>query len=118
MLPLHFDETKLKAMHDAVVHRQSYVSIKTKAFSLSVSSLIPAQLQPTVVGPQYEGRLLDRLPVQPIDAPSLEWVQSVGSSPTGGTGFWLVSALGGGSRRAGRPKIPVKYRWACGVPRG
>ncbi len=52
MLPLQFDETKLKAMHDAVVHRQSYVStyvsIKTKAFSLSVSSLIPAQLQPMI----------------------------------------------------------------------
>jgi HK97 family phage major capsid protein len=71
--PLAFAEEHLKSMHDAVTHRQSF-AIKTKSFN-SVDSLLPAQLHPNVVGPQYETRLLDRLPVQVIDAPSLEYIR-------------------------------------------
>jgi HK97 family phage major capsid protein len=78
-VPLGFDENELRAMHEAVSHRQSY-ALKTKAFS-SVEPYLPAQLQPTVVGPQYEHRLLDRLPVQVIEAPSLEYL--VHQSTTG-----------------------------------
>ncbi len=76
-VPLGFDENELRAMHEAVSHRQSY-ALKTKAFN-SVDSLLPAQLQPWVVGPQYEGRLLDHLPVQPIEAPSLEYIVHTGT---------------------------------------
>jgi HK97 family phage major capsid protein len=60
-------------MHDAITHRSNF-AIKTKDFN-TVDSLLPAQLQPNVVGPQYEGRLLDRLLVEVIDAPSLEFIR-------------------------------------------
>jgi HK97 family phage major capsid protein len=78
--PLAFEEEHLKAMHDAVTHRQSF-AIKTKSFN-TVDSLLPAQLQPNVVGPQYETRLLDRLPVQVIDAPSLEYIRHTSTTGT------------------------------------
>jgi HK97 family phage major capsid protein len=77
--PLHFDENELKGMYDALSHG-STSSIRTKAFS-SVDALLPAELQQFIVGPQYENRLLDHLPVQPIQAPSLEYI--VHSSTTG-----------------------------------
>jgi HK97 family phage major capsid protein len=80
--PLRFDDEQLKAMHDAVSHRQSF-SIRTKDFN-TVDSLLPAQLQPQVVGPQYEGRLLDRLLVQVIDAPSLEYIRHTSTTGTPG----------------------------------
>lgn len=87
VFPLAFEDVHLKAMHEAVAHRQSF-AIKTKAFN-SVDSLLPSQLQPTVVGPQYEGRLLDRLPVQVIDAPSLEYIRH-----TSTTGAPAITAEG------------------------
>ena len=60
-------------MFEAVKTRSSF-ALRTKAFS-TVDSLLPAQLQPFVVGPQYENRLLDHLQVQAIDAPSLEYIR-------------------------------------------
>ena len=93
--PLRFADEHLKAMHDAVTHRQSF-AIKTKDFN-TVDSLLPSQLQPTVVGPQYEGRLLDRLPVQAIDAPSLEYIRH-----TSTTGSPAITA-------EGAPKPELKF---------
>ncbi|WP_158087191.1 phage major capsid protein [Mycobacterium aquaticum] len=71
--PIGFDEIQLKAMHDAISHKASY-AITTKAFS-TVDGLLPAQLAPYVVGPQFESRLLDRLPVELVTAPSLEYIR-------------------------------------------
>jgi len=93
--PIGFDDEHLKAMHDAVTHRQSF-AIKTKDFN-TVDSLLPSQLQPTVVGPQYESRLLDRLPVQAIDAPSLEYIRH-----TSTTGAPAITA-------EGSPKPELKF---------
>lgn len=40
----------------------------------SPDSLLPSQLWPQVVDPQHENRLLGRLPLYPIFAPSIEYV--------------------------------------------
>jgi hypothetical protein len=61
--PPAFDDESLRAMHAAVVSRQS---LQVKAFA-SPDSLLPAQLAPQVLGPVHEGRLLERLPIQAID---------------------------------------------------
>jgi HK97 family phage major capsid protein len=49
--------------------------------------LLPPQLYPLVIGPQYEPRLMDVLPAMGIDAPSLEYVQH--TSTTGAPGVVL-----------------------------
>ena len=69
--PLAFGDESLKAMHAAVVARQS---LQIKAFS-TADSLLPAQLAPRVLGPVHESRLLDRLPTQAIAAPVYEYVR-------------------------------------------
>lgn len=50
LAPLGFGEDQLKVMHEAVRSRQS-LALRTKAFS-STDSLLPAELQQSVVGPQ------------------------------------------------------------------
>jgi HK97 family phage major capsid protein len=75
--PLAISEASLKGLHAAAVSRQSY---STKAFS-TVDGLLPAQLDPNVLARIHESRLLDRLPAQPITAPSYEII--VHSSTTG-----------------------------------
>lgn len=62
--------------------RQSF-ALHTKAFG-SADSLLPAELQQSVVGPQYEARLLDRLPVQPTSAPSWEYIRHTSTTGTPG----------------------------------
>jgi HK97 family phage major capsid protein len=79
--PLGFDNASVKALHDAVVSRQS---IQIKGFS-SPSSLLPPQLYPNVLGPIHENRLLDRLPTLAVDAPSLEYVRHVSTTGTPST---------------------------------
>lgn len=75
--PLGISEASLKGLHAAAVGRQSY---STKAFS-TVEGLLPAQLDPNVLGKVHESRLLDYLPAQSITAPS--WEVIVHSSTTG-----------------------------------
>jgi HK97 family phage major capsid protein len=66
--PLHFAQDSLEAVFKAASARQS---LSTKAFS-TVEGLIPAQLDPAILGKVHESRLLDHLPAQAISAPSYE----------------------------------------------
>jgi HK97 family phage major capsid protein len=75
--PLRIDEKAVRTVHQAATVGQN---VRVKAFSSPVS-LIPAQLDPNVLGPIHESRLLDRLPAQAISAPSYEII--VHNSTTG-----------------------------------
>ena len=66
-------------MH-AAVQQQSSFRIEARDFS-TADSLLPSQLWQQIVGPQHENRLLGRLPLFPLDAPSVEIV--VHNSTTG-----------------------------------
>jgi HK97 family phage major capsid protein len=55
--------------------------VETKAFS-TVDPLLPAQLFPSVIAAIHENRLLDRLPVISMSAPSMEFLKH--TSNTGG----------------------------------
>jgi HK97 family phage major capsid protein len=85
--PLEFDPAHLKAMHQAVMSRQSF-QIHTKDFNSPISQL-PPQLYPGILGPIHENRLMERLPTLPIEAPSLEYIRH-----TGTTGVPAVTAEG------------------------
>jgi HK97 family phage major capsid protein len=76
--PMAFSEESLRAVHKAMQDGQN---IRVKAFS-TVDSLLPAQLHPNVIGKIHEHRLMDRLPITPMSAPSLTFL--VHSSNTGG----------------------------------
>lgn len=69
--PLDLSEEALRNLHQAVTHKTSF---STKGFS-SVDSLLPPQLSPNILGPRYETRLMDRLPVTPISAPVFEYLR-------------------------------------------
>jgi HK97 family phage major capsid protein len=60
---------------------QNGQNIRVKAFS-SVDPLLPAQLFPSVIGRIHENRLLDRLPVTSMSAPSLEFLVHQSSTGT------------------------------------
>ena len=70
---LPFTEADCKAMYQAVKTGQSF-TMRTKGFNTG-DPYLPAQMAAYIVGPQHENRLLDHLPIQPIDAPSYEYVQ-------------------------------------------
>lgn len=78
--PIDVPVDSLKSMHQAMASQSSF-AIQTKSFS-TVDSLLPAELQPSVVGPQHEGRLLDRLPVLPTSAPSVEYLRHLSTTGT------------------------------------
>jgi HK97 family phage major capsid protein len=86
--PLGWSEDQLRQMFASVQTRQSF-QLKTKGFA-SVNGLLPAELQPLVVGPQYEDRLLDRLPILPTSAPALEYIRH--NSTTGAPGITAEGA--------------------------
>lgn len=86
--PIDLPVEGLKSMHDAMANQSNFV-IKTKSFS-TVDSLLPPELQAYVVGPQHETRLLDRLPVLPTSAPSIEYLRH-----TSTTGSPAITAEGG-----------------------
>jgi HK97 family phage major capsid protein len=78
--PLAFSEVAMKGLHAAAASRQNFA---TKAFS-SIDSLLPAQLDPNVLGAVHENRLLDRLPATPISAPSFEYIRHTSNTGTPG----------------------------------
>jgi HK97 family phage major capsid protein len=90
--PLNFSDASLKAMAKAALSRQATVAkatpkkVDAKAFS-TVDSLLPPQLLPGIVAHQHEWRLMDRLPIIPISAPSAEYIQHNFAADTGGPGF-------------------------------
>ncbi|POX92233.1 phage major capsid protein [Mycobacterium kansasii] len=93
--PLAFKEADLKAVHKAMETGQN---IRIKAFS-SVESLLPAQLYPNVIGKIHEHRLLDRLPVIGMDAPSMEFLVHQSS-----TGTPAITAEG-----ASKPDVTLNF---------
>ena len=96
--PLGFSHADLKSCHEAIMRRQPYeirgkggsfldmdrVGLKTPGYFSSPDSLLPPQLWPTVVHPEHENRILDRLPGTQIGAPSIEFIQHVSSNGTPG----------------------------------
>ena len=73
--PLSFPEEELRRLHPAVLRNESCrIQAERRDFS-SVDSLLPPALYPVPLGPIYEPRLLDKLPAQGIDTPSLEYIQ-------------------------------------------
>ncbi|MDN4519604.1 phage major capsid protein [Mycolicibacterium austroafricanum] len=76
--PLNFTETQLKAMHEAVQSQQSF-AIRTKDFN-TVDPYLPPELSTEVIGPQYETRLLERLPILPTSAPSVEFIRHLSTT--------------------------------------
>lgn len=83
---LAISDAAMRALFDAGQHRTSYATkaydtdVQAKAYTTVVPNL-PPQLATEVLGPQHEGRLLDRLPVMTIQTPSIEFLQH--SSTTG-----------------------------------
>ena len=89
LAPLGFSTVQLKSMHEAAQSRSPF-QIRTKAATFnSGDSLLPPELQPSVVGPTYEGRLLDHLPILPTSAPSIEYIRH-----TSTTGAPAITAEG------------------------
>lgn len=78
--PIDLPVEGLKSMHAAMASQSNFV-IKTKSFS-TVDPLLPPELQAEVIGPQHETRLLDRLPVLPTSAPSIEFLRHVSTTGT------------------------------------
>lgn len=82
--PLAWPEEELRRMHGSIQRGEScHIRAERRDFN-TVDALLPAQLYPLPIGPIYEPRLLDRLPAQAIDAPSMEYIQH--NSTTGSPG--------------------------------
>ncbi len=78
--PLGFSQEQLRAMHAAILENRT-LKIESRAFS-TVDPLLPPQLWPVVIGPEYEDRLLDRLPGAAATAPSVEFIQHQSTTGT------------------------------------
>lgn len=78
--PLRFDDDELRQLHAAILAQQPR-RIEARAF-FSPDAYLPAQLWQQVVGPQHEGRILDRLISVPLDAPSVEWIRHTATTGT------------------------------------
>ena len=100
-------------MHQAAATSQSY-TVSTKDFNSSVTPQIPAELAPWVTRAVHERRLLDRLPVVGVTAPSLEIIRhtsTTGAAAPSAEGAvkpgivgYAAAGLGEISERAGMTK--------------
>jgi HK97 family phage major capsid protein len=79
--PLVVPEVELKALHQAAVRKQNYRTVEAKSFA-TVDGLLPPQLQPGIVGPVFEHRLMDQLPTTSISAPTLRYIKHTSTSGT------------------------------------
>lgn len=89
--PLAFSKADLKQAHQVLRHGGNAVvkavsRATTKGFS-TASPLLPAQLAPGVVAHVHEGRLMDRLPITAISAPSYEYIVHNFAGDDGEPGF-------------------------------
>jgi HK97 family phage major capsid protein len=72
--PMEFSDTSLKRAFKAFKNGENFtMKAETKGYS-DVDSLLPAQLNPSVVAHIHENRLLDKLPAIAISAPSYEFI--------------------------------------------
>lgn len=81
--PIHFDLAQLKHAHESLRMGMN-AQIETRAFISGVDEMIPPTLFPQVVGQIHENRLLDRIPAQAIDAPSIEFIRHISSTGSAG----------------------------------
>jgi HK97 family phage major capsid protein len=86
--PLAFTEESLREVHRAMCEGRNIkvsafnpADVQKKAFS-TVEPLMPPELFQSIIAKIHEHRLMDRLPVIPMTAPSIEFI--VHSSSTGG----------------------------------
>ena len=79
--PIDLSVDTLKSMHRGNSVADADFAIQTKSFN-TVDSLLPPELQAEVVGPEHETRLLERLPVLPTSAPSIEYIRHVSTTGT------------------------------------
>jgi HK97 family phage major capsid protein len=103
--PLAFTEESLKAVHQAMQEGRNIrvkafnpADVQTKAFS-TVDPLLPAELFPSIIARVHEARILDRLPIVPMTAPSIEFIQHQSS-----TGTPAITAEG-----ASKPDITLNF---------
>ncbi|WAJ43128.1 phage major capsid protein [Mycobacterium sp. Aquia_216] len=76
---LDFDVEQLRATHERM-RSGSEARLEQRLYS-SAESDLPSQLYPWVIGAVHEDRLLDRIPTQLVEAPSVEYI--VHQSTTG-----------------------------------
>jgi HK97 family phage major capsid protein len=94
---LHFDTEQLREAHTQM-KQGGNVRMEQRLFS-SADSLLPATLYPWVIGQIHEPRLLDRIPTQLVEAPSIEYI--VHQSTTGSPGIVAEGAL--------KPEVVMNY---------
>lgn len=81
--PIHFDIDVLRRAHEQLRMGQN-AQMESRAFISGVDAMLPSTLYPQVVGQVHENRLLDRIPAQAIDAPSIEFIRHISSTGTPG----------------------------------
>lgn len=90
-----FGEPELRALHAACTSRQS-LRVESRTTG-TPTGLLPATLWPSVLGPQHEGRLLDRLPTATTESGSVEYIAHLST-----TGSPAVTA-------EGQPKSELQF---------
>ena len=75
-----FGEPELKALHAATMSRQS-LRVESRTTS-TPTDLLPSALWQSVLGPQFESRLLDKLPTASTQTGSVEYVQHLSTTNT------------------------------------
>ncbi|VBA47916.1 phage major capsid protein [Mycobacterium attenuatum] len=91
--PIRFDLESLRIAHQQL-RAGGMARLETEAtrsFISGVGALLPSELFPSVVGQVHDNRILDRLPAQGIDAPSLEFIRHISS--TGAPGVTAAGAV-------------------------
>jgi HK97 family phage major capsid protein len=96
---LDFSVEQLRAAHEQMRAGGSVRMEQEQRLFSSADSLLPATLYPWVIGQIHEPRLLDRIPTQLVEAPSIEYI--VHQSTTGSPGIVAEGAL--------KPEVVMNY---------
>ncbi|EUA11344.1 phage major capsid protein, HK97 family [Mycobacterium kansasii 732] len=88
--PIRFDMESLRIAHHQL-RAGGNARVEARSFISGVGAMLPADLYPGVIGQQHDNRIMDRIPVQPIDAPSLEFIRHISS--TGAPGVTAAGAV-------------------------
>jgi HK97 family phage major capsid protein len=78
LAPLAFPDDELRRLQGAA-QRGDNCRVDARAFS-TAESLLPAQLFPSVVGQQHEGRLLDHLPGVAMETGSIDFIRHISTT--------------------------------------
>lgn len=80
--PLAIPKAEVKTLYAAAQRRRLYQTVTTKALASGIPAMIPATLADRVVGPAFEARLMDHLPVMPMTTPSCKYIKHTGTTGT------------------------------------